>query len=109
MAAPRIAVVIPALDEEEAIGDVVRRDPAVVAEVIVVDNGSRDRTAEVARAAGARVVREPRRGYGQACLTGIAAAGGRRRARLPRRRPQRLPGAARGRGRARSSTGGPTS
>ena len=40
----------------------------------MVDNGSRDRTAEVARAAGARVVPEPRRGYGQACLAGIAAA-----------------------------------
>jgi hypothetical protein len=74
MAAPRIAVVIPALDEEQAIGDVVRAIPALVHEVIVVDNGSRDRTAEVARAAGARVVVEPHRGYGQACLTGIAAA-----------------------------------
>ena len=60
-----------------------------------MDNGSRDRTAEVARAAGARVVREPRRGYGQACLTGIAAARGRRgRHRVPGRRPQRLPRAA---------------
>ena len=48
----------------------------LVDEVIVVDNGSRDRTADVARAAGARVVAEPRRGYGQACLTGIAAAAG---------------------------------
>lgn len=67
-------VVIPALDEEEAIGLVVREIPAVVAEVIVVDNGSSDRTAEVAWAAGARVVAEPRRGYGQACLTGIDAA-----------------------------------
>ena len=75
MPAPRIVVIIPALDEEQAIGDVVRGLPPVVAEVIVVDNGSRDRTAEVARAAGARVVGEPRRGYGQACLTGIAAAG----------------------------------
>jgi glycosyltransferase involved in cell wall biosynthesis len=43
---------------------------------VVVDNGSHDRTAEVARAAGARVVSEPRRGYGQACLAGIAAAEG---------------------------------
>ena len=73
---PRIAVVIPALDEEEAIGLVVSEIPRVVSDVIVVDNGSRDRTAEVATAAGARVVPEPRRGYGQACLTGIAAAEG---------------------------------
>ena len=50
--------------------------PKVVSEVIVVDNGSRDRTAEVARAKGARVVSESRRGYGQACLAGIAAARG---------------------------------
>jgi glycosyltransferase involved in cell wall biosynthesis len=73
---PRIAVVIPAVDEEEAIGQVVREIPSGVHEVIVVDNGSRDRTAEVARAAGARVVSEPRRGYGRACLAGIAAAVG---------------------------------
>ena len=75
MAAPRIAVVIPALDEEEAIGAVIREIPPVVHEVIVVDNGSRDRTVDVARAAGATVVSEPRRGYGHACLAGIAAAG----------------------------------
>ena len=75
MAAPRIVVVIPALDEEEAIGAVVREIPPIVHEVIVVDNGSRDRTPEAARAAGARVVSEPRRGYGHACLAGIAAAG----------------------------------
>jgi glycosyltransferase involved in cell wall biosynthesis len=71
----RIGVVIPALDEEQAIGLVVAEVRPRVAEVVVVDNGSRDRTAEVARAAGARVVLEPRRGYGQACLTGIAALG----------------------------------
>ena len=71
---PQVVVVIPAVDEEEAIGLVLREIPSVVTEVIVVDNGSRDRTAEVARAAGARVVAESRRGYGQACLTGIAAA-----------------------------------
>ena len=52
----------------------VREIPPLATEVIVVDNGSRDGTAVVARAAGARVVAEPRRGYGQACLTGIAAA-----------------------------------
>jgi len=76
MPEPRIAVIIPAIDEEEAIGLVLAEIPPVVSEVIVVDNGSRDRTAEVARAAGARVVQEPRRGYGQACLAGIAAAQG---------------------------------
>jgi glycosyltransferase involved in cell wall biosynthesis len=74
MPEPRIAVIIPAVDEEEAIGLVLAEIPPVASEVIVVDNGSRDRTAEVARAAGARVVHEPRRGYGQACLAGIAAA-----------------------------------
>jgi hypothetical protein len=76
VASPRIAVVIPALDEEEAIGAVVREIPPIADEVIVVDNGSRDRTAEAAREAGARVVSEPRRGYGNACLAGIAAAEG---------------------------------
>jgi glycosyltransferase involved in cell wall biosynthesis len=72
--AERISVIIPAVDEEEAIGLVVAEIPPVVDEVLVVDNGSRDRTAEVARAAGARVVSEPRRGYGRACRAGIAAA-----------------------------------
>jgi glycosyltransferase involved in cell wall biosynthesis len=71
---PRISVIIPAVDEEDAIGLVIAEIPSMVREVIVVDNGSRDRTAEVARAAGARVVDEPRRGYGRACLAGIAAA-----------------------------------
>lgn len=75
MPAPRVVVIIPALDEEQAIGDVVRDLVPLVSQVIVVDNGSRDGTAERARAAGAMVVSEPRRGYGQACLAGIAAAG----------------------------------
>jgi glycosyltransferase involved in cell wall biosynthesis len=66
-------VVIPALNEEEGVGLVLREIPSLVGEVIVVDNGSTDRTADVARAHGARVVAESRRGYGQACLTGIAA------------------------------------
>ena len=69
-----MAAVIPALDEEDAIGFVVAEVRPFAHDVIVVDNGSRDRTADVARAAGARVVHEPRRGYGQACLTGIDAA-----------------------------------
>jgi len=73
----RIAVIIPALDEEAAIGGVVRAVPKdLVQEVIVVDNGSRDRTGEMAQAAGARVVREPTRGYGAACQAGVKAAEG---------------------------------
>ena len=71
----RCTVVIPARDEAGAIGQVIERIHATLeAEVIVVDNGSRDRTEEIARAAGARVVREERRGYGHACLRGMAAA-----------------------------------
>jgi len=70
----RIAVIIPALDEEAAIGLVVREVPTDLAsEVLVVDNGSTDGTAEAARAAGARVIHEPRRGYGTACLAGVLA------------------------------------
>jgi hypothetical protein len=74
--APRIVVVIPALDEEEGVATVVREVPPLVDEVIVVDNGSRDRTAAAAREAGATVVSEPRRGYGNACLAGIASGAG---------------------------------
>jgi glycosyltransferase involved in cell wall biosynthesis len=71
----RVTAIIPALNEELAIGEVVREMPAsLVHEIIVVDNGSTDRTAEVARAGGARVVREPWRGYGAACLAGVRAA-----------------------------------
>ncbi len=70
----QVCAVIPALDEEASIGLVLRDLPrALVDRVIVVDNGSRDATAERAAAAGAQVIREPRRGYGQACLAGIAA------------------------------------
>jgi glycosyltransferase involved in cell wall biosynthesis len=76
MPEPRVAVIIPALDEEAAIGLVLAELPPLALEVIVVDNGSSDRTGEIAQAAGARVVREPRKGYGQACLAGIAAAPG---------------------------------
>jgi glycosyltransferase involved in cell wall biosynthesis len=66
-------VVIPALDEEAAVGGVVRAiDDPRVRRVIVVDNGSVDATAAAAGAAGAVVVREPFRGYGAACLRGLA-------------------------------------
>ncbi len=68
-----VAVVIPALDEESALHAVLAAIPAGVAhETVVADNGSTDRTAEVARAGGAAVVREPRRGYGAACLAALA-------------------------------------
>jgi len=68
-----VAVIIPALNEEQAIGQVLAEiPPGAVADVIVVDNGSTDNTAAVARSAGARVVNEARRGYGSACLRGMA-------------------------------------
>jgi glycosyltransferase involved in cell wall biosynthesis len=71
---PRLAVIIPALNEEQSIGAVLDAIPAALqADVIVVDNGSTDRTAEIAAAHGARVVAEPQRGYGAACLAGLAA------------------------------------
>jgi glycosyltransferase involved in cell wall biosynthesis len=70
----RVTLIIPALDEAAVIGDVVRRVPrAAVGEVIVVDNGSTDATAAVASSAGARVIVEPRRGYGAACWAGMQA------------------------------------
>jgi glycosyltransferase involved in cell wall biosynthesis len=70
-----VSVIIPALNEEDPIGDVVRECLAtkIPREVIVVDNGSTDRTAERARGAGANVVSEPQRGYGRACAAGIRA------------------------------------
>lgn len=74
-AGARIGVVIPALDEQAAVGRVLDAIPAWVDEVVVVNNGSTDSTACVARAHGARVVDEPRRGYGSACRTGIEALG----------------------------------
>lgn len=71
---PWVSAVIPALNEEEPIADVVRAIPRnIIDEIVVVDNGSTDRTAERARAAGARVVHEPRRGYGRACCAGMGA------------------------------------
>ena len=73
---PQTAVIIPCLNEEESIADVVREVFSVsVREVIVVDNGSTDRTAKYAELAGAKVVSEPRRGYGFACAAGLSAVG----------------------------------
>lgn len=72
-----VDAVIPALDEEAAIGAVLDAIPRpAVRRVVVADNGSTDRTAEVARAHGALVVTEPRRGYGSACLRAIEALRG---------------------------------
>jgi glycosyltransferase involved in cell wall biosynthesis len=66
--------IIPALNEEAAIGDVVRACPPVIGRILVVDNGSTDGTRAAALAAGAEVVSHPERGYGAACLAGVAAA-----------------------------------
>ena len=72
----KTAVIIPALNEEESIPHVMARVPEDLKHnVIVVDNGSSDRTADVAQMAGDRVVREERRGYGYACAAGVAASG----------------------------------
>lgn len=67
----RIDVVIPALNEESALPHVLAEIPKTVRRVVVADNGSTDRTAEVARQAGAIVVHEPKRGYGAACLKAL--------------------------------------
>jgi len=73
--AKRISVIIPALNEQETIAGVIGEMPwTLIRECIVVNNGSTDATAERARARGARVVDEPRRGYGQACAAGVAHA-----------------------------------
>src|SRR5438045_7074432 len=69
---PYVSVIIAAFNEEEAIGTVINDVPRQIAdEIIVVDNGSSDRTAEIAAAAGARVVTEPQRGYGRAFRAGL--------------------------------------
>ena len=79
---PRVSVVIPCLNEAETISECVRAARAALAEselrgeVIVVDNGSDDGSGDLAREAGATVIEEPRRGYGSAYLTGLAAARG---------------------------------
>ncbi len=81
MEAPKVSIVIPTMNEEASIGAVLDQVRAAMAgqgpyEVLVVDTDSRDRTVEIARARGARVIAEPRRGYGRAYKTGFAAARG---------------------------------
>jgi glycosyltransferase involved in cell wall biosynthesis len=69
----RVSVIIPTHNEAKAIGRVLADLPAaLVTEVIVVDSNSNDGTVDIARSMGARVIAEPRRGYGRACLTGLA-------------------------------------
>jgi glycosyltransferase involved in cell wall biosynthesis len=72
----RITVIIPCLNEEQGIEQVMARMPDFVDQVIVVDNGSEDRTSEVARQFGAEVIREPVRGYGRSYKRGFASATG---------------------------------
>ena len=67
-----VRVIIPVLDEERSVGKVIREIPTIVSEIIVVNNGSTDNTASVARESGATVINESRKGYGTACLKGIS-------------------------------------
>ena len=71
----RVSVIIPTHNEAQAIGRVLADLPSdLVTEIIVVDSNSTDGTPDLARSMGARVIQEPRRGYGRACLTGLANA-----------------------------------
>jgi glycosyltransferase involved in cell wall biosynthesis len=72
----KVTVIIPCLNEEQGIERVLSRMPSFVDEVIVVDNGSTDRTSEVARSFGARVIREEVRGYGRSYMKGFSYAAG---------------------------------
>jgi glycosyltransferase involved in cell wall biosynthesis len=72
----RISVVIPCHNEEEGVRAVMAQMPSIVDEVVVVDNASTDRTAEIARGLGARVIFEERKGYGRAYKTGFGEAQG---------------------------------
>lgn len=70
----RTALIIPALNEAETLGLLLRQLPRPsLAQIIVVDNGSRDLTPQIARDGGAEVLLEPKRGYGRACQRGLAA------------------------------------
>ncbi len=72
----KITVIIPCLNEEQGIEKVLRRMPEFVDQIIVVDNGSTDRTSDVAASYGAQVIREPVRGYGRAYRRGFSEACG---------------------------------
>jgi glycosyltransferase involved in cell wall biosynthesis len=75
MITDKASIVIPALNEAESIAYVISAiPPFCVDEIIVVDGGSTDETVSIAEKAGARVIHEPRRGYGIACYTGLLAA-----------------------------------
>ena len=67
----KVVVIIPAYNEEQSIGLVLKEIPATVSQIIVVDNGSTDATAAVARNNGATVLHQPLKGYGYACLMGL--------------------------------------
>ena len=70
---PPAALIIPALNEEASVGRVISSVPRdLIRWILVVDNGSSDHTAEVAKSAGATVISEPKRGYGNACLAGLS-------------------------------------
>jgi glycosyltransferase involved in cell wall biosynthesis len=72
-----VSLIIPALNEAACLGPLLAEiPPGLVQQLIVVDNGSSDGTADVARKSGAQVVIEPRRGYGAACAAGVAIATG---------------------------------
>ena len=71
MTAPIIKVIIPAINEEASISKVIAEIPKIVSEIIVVDNGSSDATKNTAKKAGATVLEQPIKGYGNACLKGL--------------------------------------
>lgn len=71
MKSPSVKVIIPAFNEAQAIGKVIKEIPSLVNEIIVVDNASTDATSQVAQKAGATILKEEKKGYGYACLKGI--------------------------------------